>query len=448
MADMHAPDLPVDALLARLQPLLTGNGRVMIGYSGGLDSTVLLHWLAELPALRGRLQAVHVHHGLSSNADCWAEHCAAVCAHLNIPLCAEHVSVRNQGDGIEEAAREARYAAFCRHTQPGDWLLLGHHADDQTETVFMRLLRGAGLDGLAGMPAQRPLQPGVTLFRPLLTVSRAVLQQWAEARQLVWIEDESNADERYDRNWWRNVLLPQLWQRFPGRQVALQRSLQQLQQDQRVLQTLLQPLADDCIRPWPWPACAPLALDCSALQKHSNELQPYLVRSWLARLQVRAPSSAWWQQLQQVVHAADDAQPQLQTGAWQLRRHKGCLYLTSSEWLSQRFPQPQRISTDDVPLPIWAGTALVLRSAPNGLLPGEYRLMHAGACTHLSIRQSGRPSKRLNALLQEAGVPAPLRPYWPVLLQDDQLCAVAGIAVAEHRCLQNGPMLYWGQPLA
>lgn len=446
LAEMHAPDLPADALLTRLQPVWAGNGRVMIGYSGGLDSTVLLHWLAELPVLRGRLHAVHVHHGLSANADLWVDHCTAVCAHLNIPLQVEYVRVCNQGDGVEDAARQARYAAFCRHTEPGDWLLLAQHADDQTETFFMRLLRGAGLDGLAGMPEQRTLHPGVEILRPLLTVSRQTLQHWAEARQLDWINDESNADNRYDRNWWRNELLPQLWRRFPGRQAVFQRSLQQLQQDQQVLQELLQPHLDSCLQPWHWPQCAALALDIPAVQRQPEHLRSYLIRGWLGRLGIRVPSAQWLQRIQtEVIGAADDAQPMLPVGIWQLRRHRSCLYLHAP----QALPSPQSIQIGTASrLPVWAGAALVMQTAAAGIAPGDYQLVAAAVCSDQSLTMRGRPSKRMHALFQEFSVPVPLRPCWPVLMHNGELCAVVGIAVDERCCVASGAMVYWQPALA
>ncbi|QQD22140.1 tRNA lysidine(34) synthetase TilS [Oceanospirillaceae bacterium ASx5O] len=440
---MSAPFTP-ECLLPLLQPLLNQGGRLLVGFSGGLDSTVLLHSLARLAGIKERLRALHIHHGLSLNADHWAQHCASQCAQLQIPLQTLRVQVTPSGNGIEEAARQARYAAFCAHSQPGDLLLLAQHADDQTETFFMRLLRGAGLDGLAGMPAQRQLQPGVTLFRPLLGYSHAQLQAWAVAEKLAWIEDESNADNRYDRNWWRNHLLPQLWQRFPGRQAALARSLQQLQQDQQVLQALLEPHLQACLQPWPWPQCAALALDGEQLLQQPALLQPYILRGWLRRCGVTAPSAQWLQQVfTEVLTARPDRQPVLALGEWRLYRHRHSLYLHRPVAL----PALQTLNWPPAVALPWAGAPVSAVANPLGLLPGCYQLVPAAASPATTLRAHDRPEKSLAVWLQQAGVPVPLRPHWPVWVQDDQLAAISGIAVAETFCVSGGLRPDWSASL-
>lgn len=429
-----------ECLLPLLQPLLNQGGRLLVGFSGGLDSTVLLHSLARLDGIKERLQAVHIHHGLSPNADHWAQHCASQCVQLHIPLQTLRVQVTPTGNGIEEAARQARYAAFCAHTQPGDLLLLAQHADDQTETFFMRLLRGAGLDGLAGMPAQRQLQPGVTLLRPLLGYRRAQLQAWASDQRLSWIEDESNADNRYDRNWWRNHLLPQLWQRFPGRPAALARSLQQLQQDQQVLQLLLQPHLQACLQPWPWPQCAALALNGEQLLQQPAVLQPYILRGWLHRCSVPVPSAQWLQQVfTEVLMARPDRQPMLTLGAWRLHRHQNALYLHRPS----AQPATQTVNWPPAGVLSWAGGSVSAVADTVGLRPGCYQLLPAASCPATQLRAAGRPQKSLMVWLQQAGVPVPLRPQWPVWVQDDQLVAISNIAVAETFGVNGGLRPDW-----
>ena len=429
-----------DCLLPLLQPWLQQRGRLLVGFSGGLDSTVLLHSLAQLEGVKERLQALHIHHGLSPNADDWAQHCASQCAQLQIPLQTVRVEVTPSGNGLEEAARQARYAAFCAYSQPGDLLLLAQHADDQTETFFMRLLRGAGLDGLAGMPAQRPLQPGVTLLRPLLDYRRSELQAWAIAEKLAWIEDESNADNRYDRNWWRNKLLPQLWQRFPGRQAALARSLQQLQQDQQVLQALLEPHLQACLQPWPWPQCAALALDSELLRQQPELLQPYILRGWLRCCGVPAPSAQWLQQVfTEVLTARPDRQPQLVLGEWRLHRHRHSLYLHRPVAL----PARQIVNWPPAGLLSWAGAPVSAVADAVGLRPGCYQLLPATSCAATQLRVPGRPEKTLAVWLQQAGVPVALRPHWPVWVQDSHLCAITGIAVAELYIEADGRSPVW-----
>ncbi len=185
-------------------------GSVLVGYSGGLDSTVLLNAVHELTAGSDcRVSARHVHHGLSSNADAWAEFCVQSCQALGVPIDVVQVSVTNlNGVGLEAAARRLRQGALADH--PADRILLAHHADDQAETLLHNLFRGTGLRGAAAMPERNG-----RLLRPLLALPRSDLLAYARARQLSWIEDESNADARHTRNFLRTRVLPIIADRYP-----------------------------------------------------------------------------------------------------------------------------------------------------------------------------------------------------------------------------------------
>lgn len=203
-----------ELLAARIAPGAT----LCVGLSGGCDSITLLHLVSRL-GFAGRLSAVHVHHGLSPNADAWADFCRETCAAWGVPLRIERVQVaRHTGAGLEAAARQARYAVFA--TLTSDWLLLGQHRGDQAETVLFNLLRGSGVAGAAGMPQQRA-QGSLQLLRPLLDSSRAGIEAYARAQGLRWIEDESNADVAYSRNFLRHRLLPALNERFPAAEAML-----------------------------------------------------------------------------------------------------------------------------------------------------------------------------------------------------------------------------------
>lgn len=197
-------------------------GPVLVGFSGGLDSTVLLHALAACTRTRdGGLRALHVHHGLHPDADAWAGHCAAVCAALDVPLETVRVHVAlAAGDGPEGAARRARHAAFERALRAGELLALAHHRDDQAETVLLRLLRASGPDGLAAMRPWRRCGRG-WLWRPLLATPRDALR--GAAQDLAWIEDPGNGDEALDRNFLRLRVLPRLRERWPSADAALAR---------------------------------------------------------------------------------------------------------------------------------------------------------------------------------------------------------------------------------
>ncbi len=183
-----------------------------IAFSGGLDSTVLLHLLASAEALPP-LSAVHVHHGLQSAADTWPSHCQSICDRLGVPLRVMRVQVQ-PGASLERAARDARYRAFTEVIGAGEVLLTGQHRDDQAETLLFRLLRGAGVRGAAAMPVHRPLAGG-HLVRPLLDVSRTELVAYADEHQLKWIEDPSNADMQFSRNYLRHRVIPTLTERWP-----------------------------------------------------------------------------------------------------------------------------------------------------------------------------------------------------------------------------------------
>jgi tRNA(Ile)-lysidine synthase len=191
--------------------------RVVVGFSGGLDSTVLLHAASDVAMESAfNLSALHVHHGLSTNADDWADACTRACRELDIPLTHLRVDVPlNTGAGLEASARERRHEALAGH--PADWILLAHHADDQAETVLHNLLRGAGVRGAGAMPESRG-----RVLRPLLGVTRDELLAYARSKRLAWVEDESNADRRYTRNFLRHEVLPLIASRFPraGSQLA------------------------------------------------------------------------------------------------------------------------------------------------------------------------------------------------------------------------------------
>src|SRR5579871_5659891 len=188
--------------------------RVAVALSGGVDSVVLLHLLRRHSRRGGfRLSAVHVHHGLSPNADAWARHCRSLCRKWRIPLTVERVKVRKAGEGLEAAARRARHEVF-RKTDC-DVLALAHQLDDQAETILMNLLRGAGARGARGMPAASSFH-GKALLRPLLGVPRQSVEAFARAHGLQWVEDESNFDEGLTRNFIRRRVAPLLAARFPG----------------------------------------------------------------------------------------------------------------------------------------------------------------------------------------------------------------------------------------
>jgi tRNA(Ile)-lysidine synthase len=282
----------VAASAARLR-LYTGIGEhleeaVCVGFSGGLDSTVLLHALHQISGFR--VSALHVHHGLSPNADAWAAHCEAVCQALGVPFALSTVKVsRLARQSLEEEARRARRRAYARTGVAV--VALAHHADDQAETVLLQLLRGAGPQGLAGMAEMiqvgAPRSKPQTFWRPLLDQPRAALREYAERHALQWIEDESNADEAIKRNFLRRRVMPLIEAGFANSAVTLSRAARL----QAQTATLLTAQAEEDLEKIVSEA-AGTVLEIPALLALGALRAAAVLRLWLAQQGVRAPSEA------------------------------------------------------------------------------------------------------------------------------------------------------------
>jgi tRNA(Ile)-lysidine synthase len=262
-----------------------------VGFSGGADSTALLAGCAA--RWPGRVVAFHVHHGLQAAADDFERHCRDVCERLAVPLRVHRVDARHApGDSPEDAARRARYGAFAEMAREGEEgaavqsIALGHHADDQIETLLLALSRGAGLPGLASMPAHAK-RTGLDIHRPLLAVPGADIREWLARRDLPWIEDPTNGDARYTRNRIRSVLLPALEQAFPQFRATFARSIGHAAQAQELLGELA---AQDLETTGSPPRIA-------TLQTLSPARQANVLRHWLMQAHGCAPSAAQLDQL-------------------------------------------------------------------------------------------------------------------------------------------------------
>ena len=426
-------DLPSRLLLNLAAWRNARNWRV--AFSGGLDSTVLLHLLAHLAKTESlpTLSAIHIHHGLQAAADSWPEHCQAVCDALSIPLQVERVKVQ-PGGSLERAARDARYAVFGSVNQSNDVLLTGQHRDDQAETLLFRLLRGAGVRGLSAMPAQRPLGQG-TLVRPLLDVTRAELEAYAAAHQLQWIEDPSNEDRQFSRNYLRHQIVPLLTGRWPQAQANMARSAAHL----REAQGLLDELAEIDL------AHAKASTDFDWLGVPSLELAPLAALSvarqrnalshWLEPL-TRLPDTDHWSGWADLCDAANDASPVWRLADGELHRSAGRLWWLSGDWL--RAPviggewhtptSPLRLSGN--------GSAVFSGKTPCGPLRIAYR--QGGEVMHLA----DRGHRDLKRLLNERAVPAFVRGRLPLLFRGEELLAVANLPGLDGNA-QDGWKLHW-----
>ncbi|KUM43882.1 tRNA lysidine(34) synthetase TilS [Pseudomonas sp. EpS/L25] len=405
-----------------------------VGFSGGLDSTVLLHLFARLreQGLAGEVQAVHVHHGLQPAADAWVEHCGRVCAALDVPLVTRHVRTDKMAS-LERAAREARYAAFAEVLPIGGCLLLGQHRDDQLETLLQRLVRGAGVKGLAGMPETRPLARG-RLWRPLLDEPRAALLAYAEAEGLHWIEDPSNADTQLDRNYLRHEIMPRLRNRWPGVDRVMARSARHLAEAEELLGELARldlRQAQTGQRAFAWVPLPSLML--APLQALSDARQRNLLRTWLAPLARQPDSAHWvgWQALREGGEASDPCW-RLEGGA--VRRGAGQLWWVPDAWQAEL--RPLAIGTRQTTLDL-AGNGR-LRFVGVDAQPG-WRIAYRQGGEQLVV--PGRGHRDLKRLLNERGVPTFLRGRLPLLWQGDELLAVANLPGLNG--LPGGGRLEW-----
>ena len=365
--------------------------RVAVGLSGGVDSVVLLHLLRELAPRHGfRLSAVHVHHGLSPNADAWGRFCRKLCRGWGVPLGVRKVSVRKKGRGLEAAAREARRVAFA--AVPADAIVLAHHLDDQAETVLLNLLRGAGPRGAAAMPVAGRIGDK-RLLRPLLQVPRREILEYARAHHLEWIEDESNRDVALARNFLRLRVGPLLGERFPRWRESLARAARHF-----------------------------AAADVGAGR---------VLREFLAARGMRAPSEAKLAEMLKQL-TAGGARTLMQHDGRQLRVYRGKVEITpagepapfaATDWQGER-----RLA-----LPALGGELRFGRARGRGIAAAlvdgrklSVRLRRGGERLRPDSR---RPRRSLKNLFQEAGVPPWQRERLPMLFCGSELVWVAGLGV-------------------
>jgi tRNA(Ile)-lysidine synthase len=393
-----------------------------LGFSGGLDSTVLLHALMQLQ-LPVRLRALHINHQISPNAHQWQAQCAVVCTQLGIEFIAEKVNVVNTGKGLEDAARAARYAVFERVVGPGDYLLTAHHANDQAETLLLRLLRGTGLRGLAAMAAQRALGRG-HLCRPLLSFSRAELEGYAHEHQLIWVDDESNQDDHYDRNFLRNQVLPLLASRWPSFQRKWQQTAELCAQQEQLLESIAQEdLAQAAVRA----ERVGQSISLDLIHSLSSVRQQNLLRYWLRSEGYSAPEQTHWQQIQrQLFGGREDAEANVTWGDVSLRIFRARLYLLPVELPAMK-------------LDLVASTERNLPRLMINLPNVEIRFRQGGE----RCKPTGRNhSQTLKRLLQEYGVEPWLRDSLPLVYSGDELVAVGDVWICAGFVAEEGEAGY------
>ncbi|MDT8320011.1 MAG: tRNA lysidine(34) synthetase TilS [Xanthomonadales bacterium] len=425
-----------ESLLAELhrlpQPL-----KYWVGFSGGADSTALLQALHERQAdLTAPLEALHFHHGLQGEGDAWLEHCRRFCAQRGIAFSSKRLEIHAaRGVSPEEEARDRRYEAVAKVLGEHEMYLTAHHADDQAETLFLNLMRGSGIDGLAGIPTLRALDAG-WVARPLLGVYRRELLGYLESRGVDWVTDPSNRDVRFDRNFLRQEIFPLLESRWPGIAARLARTARNARISARAVEAFVDQqaghlLADSERLPLP------------PLRSLSPDMRSLVLRQWLRRHELRAlPENRLNEFLEQACAETPASQAEVTWSGWMIKRYRQNLWLQRSKALPACPTRP------------WsAGTSLELGDELGELrleggdidLPGSWSVRARSPADRLQLHQD-RPRRPAKDLFQSSGVPPWLRSCVPILCWDGEPSALGDwlISAKLHAWLtENRQTLRW-----
>lgn len=424
----------VERVEALITPLVAPKSSILVGLSGGADSVVLLHLLHQLAARYAwQLFALHVHHGISRNADAWATFCAELCERQRIPFHVERVDITPlRAHGVEAAARKLRIAAFSR--QACDYVALAHHADDQAETLLLQMLRGAGVRGASAMPvlglSKRsglgPRTESQGLLRPLLHSSRREILDYAAAQGLQWIEDESNADDSHPRNFLRHRIMPLLEQKFPAYRDTLGRSARHFAEAGELL--------DDLARQDAGQALDGNALRVAALRELPAARAKNLLRYFLHVQNAPMPQSIHLDEmLRQLCEARQDADVHVRLGDCELRRYRDSVYLLPATGDPDRdyvLPWQGETILDWPPLAARlhfsrvTGAGISLRKLQRAPLTLRLRKGAESLRPHPAA-----PKRTLKNLLQEHHIPPWRRERLPLLFCGEELACVVGVAI-------------------
>ena len=412
---------------------------LVIAYSGGVDSQVLLQvccFLKQEKLVSNAITVCHVNHGLSKNASAWQAFAEQTCSKLNLPLKVCKVGVQAQPQqSLEALARNARYQALLSINSQSSLILTGHHSDDQAETFLLALKRGSGLKGLSAM-ASESKQGKDFLVRPFLTVTRAQIIGYAQQKYLTWIEDESNTDTCFDRNFIRNDIMPLLVKRWPSITHTINRSSEHCREGQ----LLLDELASDDLQKCQHDV---QSLSVEALKKLTQNRFNNLIRYFLAQQQCLMPSTEQLAQLYIQLNAADDKSPAVKVADNFFRRYKGILYLTdkfmgiSDWWAELRLADDRSL----IELPDHLGKLHLAKIAFDDLANEPQVIVLPNKTKKVTIRFShNNPtclpdyrnhSRSLKKIMQELNIPPWQRKRIPFLYYGDQLVAAIGYFVCQ-----------------
>ncbi|MGH8191992.1 MAG: tRNA lysidine(34) synthetase TilS [Rhodanobacteraceae bacterium] len=401
-----------------------------VAFSGGTDSTALLHALAQLPEARERgLRALHIDHGLHPDSAGWAAHCARFCESLDVMLDVLRVSVDTAGgEGLEGAARRARHAAFAQHLREGEWLVLAQHRDDQIETVLLKLLRGAGPEGLAGMRLRRPLGRGIA-WRPLLETGREELRNYLISNDVKWLNDPANRDPRFARNVLRHEILPALARNWPhaGTSILHSASLCRAASDY---------LTRDANAAFALLRREDATMDADAWKTLPEALRAPVLDRWLRKRGLPIPADAQRRELErQVAEASEDAVPCLAWHGAEVRIWNGRLHASPP---LPALPEAWRSEWNGEPLALPEGCGTLVAEATDGSVPATGTIFEPPLVVRLRrggerLKPAGDPhSRELRDLFQQARIPPWLRARCPLIYLDDELIAVADFWISER----------------
>lgn len=409
--------------------------QVYIAYSGGVDSHVLLHLCASISSLQNKITAVHVHHGLQPVADAWPRHCRSVAKQLGVDFMNLYVDARSLArESPEEAARNARYDALKALLSNNDVLMVAQHREDQLETVLLQLFRGAGLQGLSGMPEMMTFGKGV-LLRPLLNTPKQVIDQYARQHDLNFIEDPSNQGIDYDRNFLRNEIVPLLKQRWPSIDKTVSRSALHCAEASE----LLSKLAGDQFKQVYQTKDATLSIP--ALVKLDVTEQALIVRQWFARLGLKMPPRAFVLRILSMIQSPL-GDPQLPNQKHTIRRFRNSLFCVPQQTVN--FPEQGVVwSNSDAPLDLPDGTELKIAYDHSGIDQSIWLRSHIDVRFRSGGEKIALPNRegrhRLKNLYQDAGIPPWERPYIPLIYLDGRLAAIADLWIGSEFYCKNKP---------
>jgi tRNA(Ile)-lysidine synthase len=400
-----------------------------VAFSGGLDSQALLYNMYQLREINPeiKLEAVHIHHGVNAEADNWLEACRAQCSKLNIVFKHIHITLDyNTKDGFEAQARKQRYQALWKACPNTAALVTAHHADDQAETMLFRLFRGAGLRGLSAMQKENN-NSSRPLLRPLLNNSRQEIEAYARANNLLWVEDPSNKNIDLSRNYIRHEIIPRIKHRWPNAAQNMEQAAEHLQNAQQILDLYLeQELKNICT--------SKKQININELKKFSPEHQSLLLRLWIRQHQLTAPTTKQLDQVLQMIHSKEDAQPQLSWGENIIRR------FNQKIGIYKVFPKK------DLEEILWDGkTTLLLPQqigainfslAAGGLKPPskDEKIFIRWKKPSFKFKIAGhKHHKDYKSLMQDFHIPPWERDRIPLIYFNDTCVALANYAISDDR---------------